>query len=282
MMKDFGDLVERLRASRVRRRVAVVNPRDEATAEAVRRAEAEGFVDPVAIGGDDLQSAAERAVSLAQEGRVDMILKGLIPSETLLKAIIRHKGGLLPKGGLLTQIGCVRIPGYHKLLLYTDAAVIPFPTHEQRIQQVRYIAGVCHAMGIEEPRISLVHCSEEVDVRHFPYTGGYGDIVEMGRAGAFGRCIVGGPLDVKTSCSSESMLTKGIESPLGGDADAFVFPDIEAANTFHKAVTLFARAEVGSLLQGTEVPVVMPSRADNADNKFYGLALAATLGIGKG
>ncbi|MGI6242389.1 MAG: phosphate acyltransferase [Prevotella sp.] len=277
-LRDFSEIVENLRSAGIKRRVAVVSPRDKATVDAIKRASDDGFIEAVMIDDEDLQSAAETAVTLAQEGKVDMIMKGLIPSEILLKAILRFNGGLLPEGGMLTHTACACFAQYHKLLFYTDAAVIPFPTHEQRVQQVRYMADLCHAMGIEEPRISLVHCSEEVDERHFPYTAGYRKIVEMARQGDFGRCIVDGPLDLKTSCSAESLKVKGIDSPIAGDADALVFPDIECGNVFHKCITLFNNAELASLLQGPRVPVVLTSRADAPETKYYSLAVAAALG----
>lgn len=277
-VKNLDEMVSRLRADRVCRRVAVVCPRDKSTLAAVERAAGAGFVEPIVIDHADPQRAAEEAVELAQRGEVDMLMKGLLPSEKLLRAILRHNGGLLPEGHVLTHTACAEIPAYGKLLFYTDAAVLPFPSHEQRVQQVRYMAALCRAMGVPEPRISLVHCSEEVDTRHFPYTGGYPDIAEMARRGDFGPCVVDGPLDLKTSLSAESMRVKGIDSPLGGEADALVFPDIEAANVFHKTITLFCGARPASLLQGPRVPVVLPSRADGPDTKFYSLALAAALG----
>ena len=104
-MKNFIELVEHLKARKVCRRVAVVNPKDKATLEAVKLATSEGFIEPIMIEDNDLTDAAGKAVIMAQEGQVDMIMKGLIPSETLLKAVIRYNGGLLPNGGLLSQIG---------------------------------------------------------------------------------------------------------------------------------------------------------------------------------
>ncbi len=267
-----------LKSKGIKRRVVVVNPRDASSVEALRKAEADGFVVPVPV--DDMehpQAAAEAAVELVQAGKADVLMKGLIHSDVLLRAILRHNGGLLPKGQLLCQVGCAQIPAYHKLLFFTDAAVIPFPTHEQRVQQVAYISHLCHAMGIEEPRISLIHCVEEVNERHFPYTAGYRDIVAQAREGLFGKCLVDGPLDLKTSCSPESLRVKGIDSPLEGDADAVVFPDIESGNVFHKAVTLFGNAHLASILQGAVAPVVLPSRADDAETKYYSLAMSCLL-----
>lgn len=280
-IKDFNEVTARLKSQGIRRRVAVVCPRDPYTIAAVERASKEGFIEPVMLTGDDLQAAAEQAVTLAQERKIDMIMKGLIPSEILLKAILRHNGGLLPEGNMLTHTACAQFAAYPKLLFYTDAAVIPFPTHEQRIQQVRYIVGLCHAMGIEEPKVSLIHCSEEVNERHFPYTPGYRKIVQMGQDGIFGRCLIDGPLDLKTSCSAESLRVKGIASPIAGDADALIFPNIESGNVFHKTITLFNNASLASLLLGPSVPVVLTSRADAPETKYYSLAVAAALGGGQ-
>lgn len=277
-LQDFSQLVEMLKSKGIKRRVVVVNPRDASSVEALRKAEVDGFVETVPV--DDMQhpqAAAEAAVELVQAGKADVLMKGLIHSDVVLRAILRHNGGLLPKGQLLCQVGCAQIPSYHKLLFFTDAAVIPFPTHEQRVQQVAYISHLCHAMGIEEPRISLIHCVEEVNERHFPYTVGYRDIVAQAREGQFGRCLVDGPLDLKTSCSPESLRVKGIDSPLEGDADAVVFPDIESGNVFHKAVTLFGNAHLASILQGAVAPVVLPSRADDAETKYYSLAMSCLL-----
>lgn len=277
-LKNLDQLAALAKAKGTKYRVAVVNPNDSSTLEALRRAEADGFVEPIMVNNESHpQEAAEAAVELVQQHKADVLMKGLVHSDIMLRAILRHQGGLLPKGNVLTHIACANVPDYNKLLLYTDAAVIPFPTFEQRVQQVGYIVRLCHALGKEEPRVALIHCVEEVNERHFPYTVGYRQIVDMAREGHFGRCIIDGPLDLKTSCSPESMRVKGIDSPIAGEADALVFPDIESGNVFHKSITLFGHATLACILQGAQVPVVLPSRADNADTKYYSLALSSLL-----
>jgi len=159
-------------------------------------------------------------------------------------------------------------------LFFTDAAVIPCPTREQRIEQVRYVAGLCRAFGVEEPKIALIHCSEKVNEKHFPFTVEYRELVQMAKDGEFGKCIVDGPLDVKTSCNLHSMETKGINSPIHGEADAVIFPDIQAGNVFYKTLTLWAKAETAGILQGPSAPVVTPSRSDSGECKYYSLAVA--------
>ena len=145
---------------------------------------------------------------------------------------------------------------------------------QQRMEQVRYVTELCHSFGIEEPRLSLIHCTEKPNEKFFPFTLGYADIIEEAKKGTFGKCIVDGQLDVKTSCDLEAMQTKGIESPIAGEADALIFPDIEAGNVFYKTVTLFCGAETAATLKGPLAPVVLTSRGDRIKSKFYSLALA--------
>ena len=295
---NFAGLVSRLSQHGQRKRVAVVCASDEATLSAVARALTEGFVEVIFVGcraeveacaalqsltdhfsivdAADKQDAAEKAVALAREGKVDLLMKGLINTDILLRAVLNKEHGILPKGRVLTHVTATEIPGYPKLVFFTDPAVIPFPSHDQRREQVRYVVRMCHALGIDTPRVSLIHCSEEVNAKYFPYTVAYGDLIREAKDGEFGDCVLDGPLDVKTSLDASSLETKGIQSPIAGQADALIFPDIEAGNTFYKTLTLFCKAKVATALQGTDVPVVVTSRSDNEETKYYSLALAAT------
>ena len=176
---------------------------------------------------------------------------------------------------MLTHVAMAEIPKYEKLLFFTDAAVIPVPTEGQRRQQIHYMNYVCHALGIEEPRISLIHCAEKVSAKTFPYTVDYLEIIAEAQTGKFGRCIIDGPLDLKTSLDSVSLREKGIHSVIDGQADALIFPDIVAGNVFYKTITLFGYAKTAGVLQGTQCCCVLPSRADSPESKYYSLALAA-------
>lgn len=297
MITNFEHLIERLRSRGVRTTVAVVWASDPTTQGAVCRALDEGFADAIFVGCDaevrqnpdlmrhashirfveaaDCDEAAREAVRLVREGEASVLMKGMLNTDNLLRAVLNKETGILPRGRVLTHITAADIPSYHKLLFFTDAAVIPYPTDEQRAAQIAYLAEEIRAFGVETPKIALVHCSEKVDERHFPFTAGYRDLVARAEAGEFGPCIVDGPIDLKTACSAKALAKKGLTSPLGGDSDAVVFPDIEAGNVFYKAVTLFAGAETAGILKGTTVPVVLPSRGDDVISKFYSLALAA-------
>ncbi|MDE7089489.1 MAG: phosphate butyryltransferase, partial [Prevotella sp.] len=221
-----------------------------------------------------VDAAATKAVALVHEGKADVIQKGLLNTDNLLKAILNKETGILPKGQVLTHLTCAKLPQYDKLLFMTDVAVIPYPTKEQREQQLRYLLNLCRKMGVEEPRVALINCSEKVNAKHFPCTVEYQELVEQTRLGLFGPCIVDGPLDLKTSLSPAALHKKGLQSPLEGRSDGLIFSDIQAGNVFYKTITLFCNAQTAAILQGPQVPVVLTSRADSADNKFYSLALA--------
>ena len=270
----FDELVAHLRDGRRQKRVAVVCGRDDTTGEAVGRAQEAGFATPIFVDDDDVDAAAARAVALVREGKADVLMKGLLNTDNLVKAILNKETGILPKGNVLTHIVCARFPQYDKLLFMTDVAVIPYPTAAQREQQLRYLLALCRSMGIDVPRVALVSCSEKVNAKHFPVTVEYRELVEKAGQGTFGPCIVDGPLDLKTSLSPQALKKKGLHSDIEGRADALIFPDIQAGNVFYKSITLFCEAQTAAILQGPQVPVVLTSRADSADSKFYSLALA--------
>ena len=269
----FDELVDHLQHVNVHQRVAVVCP-DEGTRAAVERAVQAGFVNPIWVDDADVDIAAARAVALVRQGEADVIMKGLINTDNLLKAILNKETGILPRGQVLTHLTCAKVPQYDKLLFLTDVAVIPYPTSEQREQQLRYILTLCRKMGVSEPRVALISCSEKVNPKHFPCTVEYRELVEKSQTGTFGPCIVDGPLDLKTALSAAALHKKGLHSPLEGRSDALIFPDIQAGNVFYKTITLFCEAQTAAILQGPQVPVVLTSRADSPDNKFYSLALA--------
>jgi phosphate butyryltransferase len=294
-IQSFTQLTDHLKAHSGRKLVALVCGYDEHSFAAVKRAVREGLADFILVGDQsrygqyveneqlsrhitivhelDSDKAARIAIELVRKSEADILMKGIINTDNLLRAILDKETGLLPHGRVLTHLSVMHIPTYHKLLFFSDAAVVPYPTQEQRVEMIRYAVEVCHRFGIEKPRVSLIHCTEKVNPK-FPVTTDYVNIVKMCADGEFGNAIVDGPLDVRVSCDKESMEVKGIHSPIDGDADVLLFSDIEAANSFYKAVTLFAHAEIAGMLMGPICPVVLPSRSDSARTKFYSLAMA--------
>ena len=272
-IKMFLELKELVRENAKTLRIAAVKPDDDATQAALQQIEGEGLAEVVTISNDIPEEAAREAVALVRNGEADVLMKGLIGTDQLLRAVLNKETGVLPQGHVLTHIAAAEIPAYQKLLFFTDAAVIPYPTHEQRIEQVRYASHVCRRLGIDEPRIALIHCAEHGG-KQFPFVDGYADIRQMAASGAFGQCLVDGPMDVKTACSLKALQAKHMTSPLNGEADVLVMPDIEAGNVFYKTLTLFAASKTAGMLCGAQCPVVVPSRGDSAEAKFNSILLA--------
>ncbi|MDR0940164.1 MAG: phosphate butyryltransferase [Mediterranea sp.] len=294
-IRNFAQLTEHLQQLNHRKRIAVVCANDPNTEYAVARSLKEGIAEFLMIGDsrvlekyptlkeypqfvrtihiEDSDEAAREAVRIVREGGADILMKGIINTDNLLHAILDKEKGLLPKGKILTHLAVMEIPTYHKLLFFSDAAVIPRPTLQQRIEMIGYAIRTCRHFGIGQPRIALTHCTEKVSAK-FPHSLDYVNIVELAEAGEFGDVIIDGPLDVRTACEQASGDIKGIASPINGQADVLIFPNIESGNTFYKAVSLFAKAEMAGLLQGPVCPVVLPSRSDSGLSKYYSIAMA--------
>jgi phosphate butyryltransferase len=273
MIKSFIELQERLQQSGQKHRIAAVCANDEATRESLRMAEEAGLAEAVYVDDNDPTVAAANAVAMIRRGEADILMKGLIGTDQLLRAILNKETGLLPKGNVMTHMVMAELERYHKLLFMTDVAVIPYPTHEQRMEQVRYAAQICRNMGIEEPRIALLHCAEHGG-KQFPFVDGYAEIIQKAEAGDFGPCRVDGPMDLKCACCPEALQAKGMHSSLEGDADVLVLPDLEAGNILYKALTFLVESKTAGILCGTQCPVILPSRGDSAEVKFNSILFA--------
>lgn len=294
-IRSFDQLTTHLRTLNRRKRIAVVCANDPNTEYAIERALREGIAEFLMIGDscilnkypslknypdhvrtihiENSDEAAREAVKIVREGGADILMKGIINTDNLLRAILDKEKGLLPEGKVLTHLSVIEIPTYNKLLFFSDAAVIPRPSLQQRIEMIWYSINTCHRFGIEQPRVALIHFTEKVSSK-FPISLDYVNIVELAEAGEFGNAIIDGPLDVRAACEQASSEIKGIVSPINGQADVLIFPNIESGNAFYKSVSLFAKAETAGLLQGPVCPVVLPSRSDSGLSKYYSIAMA--------
>lgn len=296
MIENFGQLTAHLSQSGRRCRLAVVCGSDASTLEAVARAVEKMMVEVVFVGHLDAiaqmsetlhlpafpvdvvaaasdEEAAAKAVMMVRNGEADVLVKGLVSTDVLLRAVLNKERGILPPGRVLTHVAVSEMKEMNRMLVFSDSAVIPYPTPEQRRVQISYVINLCRAFGAAEPRVALLHCSEHVSDK-FPHTLDYRDIIAEAGQGRWGKVRIDGPLDLRTSIDPVALHTKGISSTLEGHADALIFPDIEAANTFYKAVTFLAHNETAGMLCGTTCPVVLPSRGDDVQTKYNSIALA--------
>lgn len=299
-LRTLSQLVNRLRSLNIRRRVAVVCPNDPHTEYVIIRSLREEIAEYLLVvdsGHKEMayqlrnaspdfvrvyeaatpDDAAALAVELVRTGEADILMKGLINTDNLLQAMLKKDRGLLPPGGVLSHVAVAQVPLYHKLLLFSDAAVIPRPTLEQFRSMITHDIALCRKLGNEQPRVALIHCSEKINEK-FPHTLSYVQLKEEATQGRFGKVFIDGPMDAKTACDAHSGEIKGLSSPVIGNADVLIFPNIEAGNTFYKTLSLFGDANMAGMLTGTIAPVVVPSRSDSGNSKFYSLALACLTG----
>ena len=253
-----------------KRKVALVCPTDDHTKEVMKRAMDDDVAEFVCFYGDD---ASVRAVECVYSGGADVLMKGAVNTDVLLRAALDKEHGILQRGRVMTHISVASIPGWERQLIFSDAAVIPRPDIEQMDAIVRYTVEAARNLGIDCPKVALTNFTEKENPK-FPQTAVYQEIRRRAGEGLYGSMVVGGPMDVKTALDSESGSIKGIASPVVGNADILIFPNIEAGNTFYKTLTLFAHATIAGWLAGTEVPVVVTSRADSVESKYYSLITA--------
>jgi phosphotransacetylase len=203
-------------------------------------------------------------------------MKGLVGTDKFLKAVMDKNDGLMLPGAVLSYVGALDIPSYHKLLFITDPAVIPFPSLDQKTAMAHYAIEMAARFGIEQPRLALIGASEKMSP-HFESSFEYATMCKMAQRGEFNNCIMDGPLDVFLACDKNSIEIKGVKTPVDGNADILLFPSLESSNPFYKGLVLFAGAEIAGLIRGTVKPVVVMSRSESEKSKYYCIALACLM-----
>lgn len=296
-MKKLNEIVEKVKARASITRIAVAVAEDENTIGAIMRAANDGFINPILIGSKeriehllssyphkemriidiaDEEAATREAVRMVREGEADVLMKGLVGTDKFLKAVLNKEKGLMPPKATLSYTCALEIPAYRKLLFVSDTAVLPYPDLDQKIAMVNYSVNMARRLGVDKPKVALVSSVEKVNCG-LPNTIDYALISKMAERGQIKNCIVDGPLDVFLACDPNSLVVKGVDTPIGGDADILIFPSLEAANSFYKGLMLFAGAELAGMLQGTSKPCVVMSRGESEDSKYYCIALSCLM-----
>ncbi len=298
MIKHLNELVESLENERTKK-MAVAYAQDPNTVGAVADAVKKGIVEAYMV-GDPLKikevaekegidpsifkivdepdeiKAGKKAVSLVKSGECEILMKGLISTDKYMRAILNKEDGILPKGAVLSHVTVVDAPSYHKLMFLSDVAVIPLPTLDQKVKMINYSVDIAHKFGIENPKVALIAATEKANPKMVA-TAEAAIIAKMGDRRQIKGCTIDGPLALDVAISKEACEIKGLKSEVGGDADVFIFPNIEAGNVFYKAVTRLGGGELAAIVVGTNVPVILTSRGDSEESKLYSIALAAKM-----
>jgi phosphate butyryltransferase len=223
----------------------------------------------------DTNTAAAKAVEFVSKGEAHFVMKGMLGTSELLKAVLNKEAGLR-SSGLLSHVMIYDVPLYHKLIFLTDGGMIPYPTLEDKIGIIKNAVSVAHSLGIDRPKVAPV-CAVEVVNTSMQATIDASVLTVMNRRGQIKGCIVDGPLGLDNAISKEAADHKGIVSEVAGDADILLVPNIESGNFMGKTLSYFGQAENAGIIVGAKCPVVLVSRADSTKSKLYSIALGSIL-----
>ncbi len=290
---------EKVLALKKKHRVAVAWAQDVNTIGAIHKAVKGGIIEAIMIGQsseikkicrtqgiddtiftiiniNDEYKASREAVRITKTGDADIVMKGLVGTDKFLRAVMDKEDGLMIPNAVLSYVGAMEIPSYHKLLFITDPAVIPFPDLEQKVAMAGYAIDMANRFGVKKPKIALLGASEKMS-RHFSNSVDYAIMCKMADRGQIKSCIMDGPLDLFLACDKDSIEIKGVETPVNGDADILLFPSLESCNPFYKGLMLFAKGELAGIIRGTEKPVVVMSRSESEKSKYFCIVLSCLM-----
>lgn len=270
---DFEELTAQVLAKGSPCRCGVVMAHDEHTQDAVRQAQEEGFIEPVFIDGETPEEAMQKAVDLIHAGKIDMLMKGLLPTAKFMSALVKRDNGLRT-GSLISMLTIRKLPNYHKLVAMTDTGICEQPTLEQKKALIQNAVDALRSMGFENPKVAVLSAAETVNLR-MPSSTDAAALKEMWENGEIKNCTVEGPISIDLALSHEAAKIKGYDSPVAGETDLLLFPDLAAANICGKLLAEVTGLPAGIMILGTKVPAIVCSRSASVETKRLCIAMAA-------
>ncbi|WMM23630.1 bifunctional enoyl-CoA hydratase/phosphate acetyltransferase [Tissierella sp. MB52-C2] len=280
-------------------RLAVVACHDEEVLGAVVEAEKLGIAEPILIGDkkktdliakekgidisnyelideEDLNMSAEIGVKMVSTGKANFIMKGLVDTSILLKAVLNKEWGLRTDS-LLSHVMIYDIPSYSKLIYLTDGGMNLQPSLEDKVKIIENAVTVVKSLGKEEVKVACLAAKEKVDPK-MTATVDADELKNKYIKGDFSKgTIVDGPMALDLAVSKSSAEIKGYKSSVAGDADVLLVPNIEMGNGIGKSITYFADGKSAGIVMGAKAPIVLVSRADDHEAKLYSIALGSAV-----
>jgi phosphate butyryltransferase len=298
MIKSFEQLIGNIKNTKETKTVGVVCAHDEHTLEAVVRAEKEGLIKSILFGNrDEIKKilvtlgidkpdediietftdikAAEKAVEFVRKGNVDFLMKGKIQTADLLKAVVDKEKGLRT-GKVISHLAFNELPTYHKLVVISDGGMMMYPDVQQKKHIIENAVETLRSMGIKEPKVAVLAAVEKVNPK-MPETLDAAELKRMNEVGEIKNCIVEGPISYDLTMNRESAIIKGFESPVAGDADLLIVPNITVGNILGKSLVYSAKSKMAGFIVGAKVPIVLTSRGATSEEKYLSLVLCASV-----
>lgn len=281
--------------------VAVAAAHDTAVIEAVTAAKKEGIVTPILVGhaeqieemladvgevpadyrivsADSDVDCAKTAVQLVTEGQAGFLMKGLLGTADLMRAVLAKEANLRTDS-LLSHVMLFETPGYHKMILMSDGGMNTFPDFDKKVQILDNAAGVLHKLGYERIHAACVCGAETVNPKIQSTVDAY-ELSQMTETWKKYNMDVIGPVSVDLALSREACEHKRFTAPGAGDADLLLVTNYEMGNAIYKTALCLTGCRAAGLIIGARVPIILVSRSDSADSKLASIALGAVIARG--
>ncbi|NLY41740.1 MAG: phosphate butyryltransferase [Desulfovibrionales bacterium] len=234
----------------------------------------EDFASFACIACPDTDKALLTALHTVHAGEAHFLMKGAVKTDVLLRAVLRQKRD---QEGIFSHVGLFAHPREQRLVLITDAGVNISPSLSRKIDIIRNAVRVATCLGLCPPKVAVLSATEKVSYSSMEASKDADILAKLCRMGLFGEAIVGGPFALDIAVSREKAQAKGVVHPVAGQADILCAPNIVTGNVLYKAVTSLMDLPIAGIVVGAQYPLVVPSRGDSEQSKFYALALAAYL-----
>lgn len=295
MYTCFAQIMKKVKENTTKR-IAVAAAADLHTIEAVLEARMKRIVDPIFVGNaeeitriilsigarpehytivdatDDVD-ACKKAVALVREGKADFLMKGLVDTSVILREVVNKETGL-STGSVMNHVAIFEVPGYHKLMTITDGGMMPYPTLQQKKEIIENTVASLHRLGYDKPNVGVLTCVEKVNPKMVE-TVEADQLKQMYLAGEITGCVVEGPISYDCAVSRDIADHKGYSSPVAGEVDVFIVPNIHTGNVLAKSITCTAGGKMAGFIAGALCPIVLSSRGSSAEEKFLSILVSA-------
>ncbi len=295
MIKTIDELVNK--AKQIETKTLVVAcAADEHVLEAVELARKENIIKGILVGDEskiqlllsnleydqnnyqiinepNKETACLQAVKLVSKNDGFFLMKGLVDTSIILKAALNKEFGLRTSNRI-SHVSVLEVSTHNKLIYMTDGAMNIAPSLDEKRQIIENSLKIARALDNNNPKVGIIGAVEKVNPQ-MQATLDASELVKMNKNGIIKNCIIGGPFALDNAISKEAAIHKGINDPIAGEIDILVMPRIEAGNIFYKTMMFLANATGASVIAGAKKPIVLTSRADSKESKFYSIALSA-------
>ena len=298
MINKLDDMLKKLKGDK-RVNLSVAAAHDEEVLLAIKSAVEMEIITPILIGEENkireiskeinfdlskfkiinketIEECAEIAVKLVSSGEVDFVMKGLLDTSVILKAVLNKEWGLRTDS-LLSHVMVYEVPSYDKLLVTTDGGMNIAPDYDQKVKILKNAIEATKPLGLKHIKVACLAAKEKVNSK-MQATVDARALQEAGERGEFGKDVtVEGPLAFDLAVSKEAAKVKGFKSKVSGETDIMLMPTIEVGNGIGKALTYFAGSKSAGIIMGAKAPIVLVSRADSHESKLYSIAYGALI-----